>query len=118
MNEDRFKEWKAPAMFNMKGSLWETEYGWRVSHPNNLELGKYTDVGTYTYINALNGVIIEENVQIGAHCSIYSEDTERGISGKIVIKKGVKIGANTVILPKRNETHYITKHVKAGSVVY
>ena len=46
-------------------------------------LGKDTDIGAFSYINALNGVVIEDNVQIGSHCSIYSISTIDNTSGKI-----------------------------------
>ncbi|MCD6108941.1 MAG: hypothetical protein J7J89_05705, partial [Thermoplasmata archaeon] len=42
---------------------------------DTLELGKYVDIGAFTYINARYGVEIEDNVQIGSHCSIYSHST-------------------------------------------
>ncbi len=76
-----------------------TKWNWMVRHKNNLVLGKNTDIGAFTYIQAKNGVIIEDDVQIGSHVSIYSENTIDGTQGKVVIKKGCKIGAHTVIMP-------------------
>lgn len=114
----RFKEWKPPKFKKLIGDLYETKYGWRVTCPKNLALGKNTDIGTFTYINARYGVKIYEGVQIGSHCSIYSEDTERNLFSSIVIKEGVKIGSHSVILPKLHGLHIISKNIKAGSVVY
>jgi len=57
------------------------------------------DIGAFTYINARYGVEIEDNVQIGSHCSIYSHSTIDNKKGKVVIKKNAKIGAHSVIMP-------------------
>lgn len=111
------KEWKRPKFKKMTGDLYKTKYGWVVTCPKNLKLGYKTDIGFGTYINARYGVIIEDNVQIGSHVSIYSHDTERGISGTIIIRKGVLIGSHTTILP-RDIVFIINFNVKAGSVIY
>ncbi len=68
-------------------------------HSNNLILGKYVDIGACTYINAKNGVEIQDNVQIGSHCSIYSISTIDNKEGKVTIKKGSAIGSHSVIMP-------------------
>ena len=113
----RFKNWKPPKFKKITGDLYKTKYGWIVTCPENLDLGKNTDIGVFTYINARYHVVIEDDVQIGSHCSIYSEDTERGVHGKIVISKGVKIGAHSVILPREGGS-LIIKNIKAGSVIF
>jgi len=95
MTEDRFKNWKPPKIEH--GKL--NEYNWLVSHPQNLVLGRKTDIGAFTYINAKNGVVIEDDVQIGSHCSIYSLSTIDGKEGKVVLKKNCKIGSHSVIMP-------------------
>lgn len=118
MKQTRFKDWKHPKFFHKIGDLYKTRYGWSVTCPINLHLKENTDIGYGTYINARYHVYIREGVQIGANCSIYSHDTERGFKGIIEIQKGVKIGANVVILPRNDEVHVIDKNVKAGSVVY
>jgi acetyltransferase-like isoleucine patch superfamily enzyme len=64
-----------------------------------LELGKYTDIGAFSYINAKYGVVIEERVQIGSHCSIYSVSTIDDTTGKVHLKKNCKIGSHSTILP-------------------
>ncbi|MEM2300434.1 MAG: acyltransferase, partial [Candidatus Hadarchaeales archaeon] len=76
-----------------------TKWNWMCQYHENLKLGKNTDIGAFTYINAKYGVEIQENVQIGSHCSIYSESTIDGKKGKVTIKKNAKIGSHTVIMP-------------------
>jgi len=44
-------------------------------------------------------VIIEDCVQIGSHCSIYSVSTIDNKEGKVVLKKNCKIGSHSVIMP-------------------
>jgi len=95
MKEKRFKNWKKPKI--REGKL--TKWNWMVQHKENLKLGKYVDIGAFTYINAKNGVVIEDNVQIGSHCSIYSISTIDNKEGKVVLKKNCKIGAHSMIMP-------------------
>lgn len=94
-SNDRFKDWKFPEIED--GTL--TKYNWLVQHKDNLKLGYKTDIGAFTYINAKNGVIIEDFVQIGSHCSIYSISTIDNREGQVVLKKNCKIGSHTVIMP-------------------
>lgn len=107
----RFKNWKKPKIKHNKLTKWK----WLVSYPKGLKLGKYTDIGAFTYIQARFGVEIQDNVQIGAHCSIYSHNTINNTKGRVLIKKGACIGAHTVILP--NVVIGKGKLVKAGSVI-
>ena len=93
--QDRFKNWKKPKIG--EGKL--TKYNWLVQYKINLKLGYKTDIGAFTYINAKNGVTIEDFVQIGAHCSIYSFSTIDKKEGKVVLKKNCKIGAHSIIMP-------------------
>jgi len=95
MNQKRFKNWKKPRI--EEGKL--TKWNWMVQHKENLKLGKYVDIGAFTYINAKNGVVIEDNVQIGSHCSIYSISTIDNKEGKVILKKNCKIGAHSMIMP-------------------
>ena len=95
MANPRFKGWKYPKIEH--GKL--TEYNWLVQYPDNLKLGKNTDIGAFTYINAKNGVIIEDFVQIGSHCSIYSISTIDNKEGKVVLKKNCRIGSHSVVYP-------------------
>lgn len=93
--EDRFKKWKKPKI--EEGKM--TKYNWLVQNKKNLKLGHKTDVGAFTYINAKNGVVIDDFVQIGSHCSIYSISTIDNKGGKVVLKKNCKIGSHSVIMP-------------------
>ena len=92
---ERFKRWKYPDI--KEGKL--TKYNWLVQHLENLKLGYKTDIGAFTYINAKNGVIIGDNVEIGSHCSIYSVSTIDGKEGKVVLGKNCKVGSHSVIMP-------------------
>jgi len=93
--EDRFKDWKFPEV--EEGKL--TKYNWMVQNKDGLKLGCKTDIGAFTYINAKNGVVIEDFVQIGSHCSLYSESTIDNKVGQIILKKNCKIGSHSVIMP-------------------
>jgi len=93
--EDRFKDWKFPEV--EEGKL--TKYNWMVQNKDGLKLGYKTDIGAFTYINAKNGVVIEDFVQIGSHCSLYSESTIDSKVGQIILKKNCKIGSHSVIMP-------------------
>ena len=76
-----------------------TEWNWVVSCPENLELGEDVDIGIFTYIQARYGVVIEDNVQIGSHCSIYSISTIDNKEGQVRLKKNCKIGSHSVVMP-------------------
>ena len=69
------------------------------SYPENLEIGRNVDVGAFTYIQAEAGVILEDDVQLGGGVKVYSVSTINGTRGKVVIKKGACVGANSVVLP-------------------
>lgn len=93
--EDRFSNWKYPEIED--GKL--TKYNWVVQHKDNLKLGYKTDIGAFTYINAKYGVTIEDFVQIGSHCSIYTISTIDDKQGPVVLKKNCKIGSHSTIMP-------------------
>ncbi len=95
MSEERFKEWKMPAI--EEGKL--TKWNWMVQNKEGLILGKKTDIGAFTYINAKYGVEIQDGVQIGSHCSIYSVSTIDNKNGKVLLKRNCKIGSHSVIMP-------------------
>jgi len=92
---NRFDNWQKPEI--KEGQL--TKYNWMVRHADKLVLGNKTDIGAFTYLNAKNGIEIQDNVQIGSHCSIYSVSTIDEKEGKVVLKKNCKIGAHSVIMP-------------------
>ena len=93
--KERFKEWKHLKIEERK----LTKYNWMVQNKDGLKLGYKTDIGAFTYINAKNGVIIEDFVQIGSHCSLYSVSTIDNKEGKITLKKNCKIGSHSLIMP-------------------
>ena len=50
--EKRFSDWKYPQIKD--GEL--TKYNWVVQNLEGFVLGSETDIGAFSYINALNGV--------------------------------------------------------------
>lgn len=92
---ERFKDWEYPIIEDGK----PTKYNWIVRHIDKFNLGYKTDIGAFTYINALRGVTIEDFVQIGSHCSIYSISTVDDKEGEVVLRKNCKIGSHSVIMP-------------------
>jgi acetyltransferase-like isoleucine patch superfamily enzyme len=96
MSKERFQDWKYPEIEERK---LHPKYHFLVHNKEKLKLGEKTDLGAFTYINAKNGVIIEKNVQIGSHCSIYSISTIDNKEGKIIIKENAKIGTHSTIMP-------------------
>jgi sugar O-acyltransferase (sialic acid O-acetyltransferase NeuD family) len=91
----RFGKWEFPEMEEGKPN----KYNWIVQCLENFHLGYKTDIGAYTYINARRGVVIEDYVQIGSHCSIYSDSTIDNKKGKIVFKKNSRVGSHSVVMP-------------------
>ena len=94
MNE-RFKKWEYPEIIDGK----PTKFNWVVQNAQNLKLGYKTDIGAFSYINALHGVEIEDEVQLGSHCSIYSVSTIDNKKGRVRLKKKCCIGSHTTIMP-------------------
>ena len=94
-DNDRFSEWKPPEIED--GKL--TVYNWLVQNKDGLTLGYRTDIGAFTYINAKNGVTIEDEVQIGSHCSIYSVSTIDDKNAPVVLKRNARVGSHSTIMP-------------------
>ncbi len=92
---DRFKKWQKPKI--EEGKL--TKYNWLVQNKAGLKLGYKTDIGAFSYINAKYGVVLEDFVQIGSHCSLYSLSTIDGKKGRIILKKNCKIGSHSLVMP-------------------
>ena len=90
----RFKNWIHPIIEDGK----ITKFNWLVQNSDNFQLGFKTDIGAFSYINAKNGVIIEDYVQIGSHCSIYSVSTIDSKEGKVLLKKNCRIGTHSTIM--------------------
>lgn len=92
---DMEKKWRKPVI---KHGIF-TKYNYIVQYPENLTLGRNFDIGTFTYINSQYGVEIENDVQIGSHCTIYSNSTIDLKQGKVILKKNCKIGTHSTIMP-------------------
>lgn len=95
MPNDRFENWKPPEIKERKIN----EYNWLVQNNENLQLGYKTDIGAFTYVNAKFNVIIEDHVQIGSHCSIYSVSTIDNKEGPVTLKKNCRVGTHSVVMP-------------------
>ena len=93
--KERFDDWEYPVIEEGK----PTRYNWVVQNVGGLKLGYKTDIGAFSYINAKYGVTIEDYVQIGSHCSIYSVSTIDRKSGPVTLKKGCRIGSHSVLMP-------------------
>jgi len=78
--EKRFKNWKPPE-FDEKGM---TKWNWMCQYHENLKLGKYVDIGAFTYINARY---------------IYSHSTIDDRKGKVIIKRNARVGSHSIIMP-------------------
>jgi len=87
-------------------------------------LGKFFDIGTFTYINSHFGVEIDDNVQIGSHCAIYSHSTIDSKKGNVILKKNCKIGTHSTIMPNvtvgENSTvaaySFVTKNIPKNQI--
>lgn len=90
-----FKSWKPP---KIKHGV-PTKWNWVVLHPENLKLGKHTDIGAFTLLAAHHGIEIEDEVQIGSHCAIYSASTIDDKIGKVTLKKNCRIGTHSSVMP-------------------
>ena len=95
MNEKNISNWKKPVIEH--GKL--TKFNYIVQYPENLKLGEYFDIGTFTYINAQFSVTIEDYVQIGSHCSIYSNSSIDNKHGPVHLKTNARIGTHSTIMP-------------------
>ena len=89
------EKWKKPMIKHSK----LTKYNYIVQYPENLKLGKNFDIGSFTYINSHYGIEIQDDVQVGSHCSIYSHSTLDEKKGPIILKKNCKIGTHSTLMP-------------------
>jgi acetyltransferase-like isoleucine patch superfamily enzyme len=94
-DNEKFSDWQLP---DIEEGV-PTKYHWVVQNVQNFHLGYKTDIGAFTYINAKYGVIVEDYVQIGSHCSIYSVSTIDDKNGQVVLRKNCKVGSHSVIMP-------------------
>lgn len=91
----RFKNWVPPTIEERV----LTQYNWLVQYKDGLNLGFGTDIGAFTYINAKHGVVLEDFVQIGSHCSLYSLSTIDDKQGKVVLKRNSRLGTHSTVMP-------------------
>ena len=89
------KKWEKPIIEDSK----LTKFNYIVQYPENLKMGINFDIGSFTYINSKFGVEIQDDVQIGSHCSIYSHSTIDQKKGTVLLKKNCKIGTHSTIMP-------------------
>ncbi len=89
------REWVGPK-YDERGL---TQWYWRVLYPENLVLGRNVQIGSFTVIDAMKGVRIDDNVRIGFGCTIISYSSIDEKEGKVVLEKDCKVGSNTVIMP-------------------
>ena len=94
-DNSRFNNWEYPEIEDGV----PTKYHWIVQDSVGLKMGHGTDIGAFSYINARFGVVIEDEVQIGSHCSIYSVSTIDNKQGRIVLKRNCKVGSHSTIMP-------------------
>lgn len=119
---DRFAEWQPPE-FDARGM---TRWNWMCQHHANLRVGRRTDVGAFTYMNAKNGITIEDEVQVGSHCSIYTVSTIDDKAGPVTLRRNCRIGTHSTIMPGVTVGEdavvgaysFVTRDVPARSVAY
>jgi len=89
------EDWEAPN-FNDFGM---TQWGWRVNHPENFKIGKNVRIGSFTMIDATNGVEIEDDVIVGYGCVIMSLSRLDNRSGPVLLCKGSRVGSHAIVMP-------------------
>lgn len=89
------KDWRPPKIEHGVPTAWN----WVVLYPQGLSLGRYADIGAFTLIMAKYGVVIDDEVEVGSHCAVYSESSIDGLKGPVVLRKGCKVGTHTTIMP-------------------
>ena len=94
-DNERFDNWQYPEIEDGR----PTRYNWVVQHLDGFKLGFKTDIGAFTYINARYGVTIEDEVQIGSHCSVYSDSSIDDTKGPVVLQRNCRVGSHSVIMP-------------------
>jgi acetyltransferase-like isoleucine patch superfamily enzyme len=102
---------------------WPVHYTSRVIAPNNIQKGILCDPGDNinNYIQANNGIIFGNNIELAPGVSIISSNHEttnlsKHVEGKpIIIGNNVWIGANTTVLPEVTIGNNVT--IGANSIV-
>jgi acetyltransferase-like isoleucine patch superfamily enzyme len=89
------RSWKSPEIEERKLN----KYYWLIFHKEKLELGKETDIGAFTLLDASEGIVVEDEVKIGSHCAIYSRTEIDKKKGKVILKKNCALGSHCVVMP-------------------
>ena len=76
-----------------------TQWHWLVRYKENFKLGKNTEIGAFTVIDAENGVIVEDNVKVGFGCIILSESSIDNKSNLVILKNNCNLGSKSVVMP-------------------
>lgn len=95
MTNTRFTNWEKPTILHGVPTKWN----WLVLYPEGLTLDENTDIGAFTLLVAKHGIEIQDEVQIGSHCAIYSYSTIDGKVGKVTLQKNCRIGTHSSIMP-------------------
>ncbi len=119
---DRFKNWKQPIIEHNKLTKWN----WMVQYPEKLIIKKNVDIGAFCYINSKYGLTLGENVQIGSHCSIYTESTIDNKKGEVIVGSNSCIGSHSTIMPGVKIGHnvmigaysFVNKNIPDNSIAY
>ena len=90
-----YDTWKRPQPVHNEMTAWL----WLALYPERLVIGQYVDIGEFTYIQAEDGIVISDEVQIGSHCSLYSVNTIDDTRGLIHLKRNCKVGTHSTIFP-------------------
>jgi len=115
-------KWVAP-IYNEFGI---TQWGWRVNHRENLKMSGNVRVGSFTIIDATYGVEIEDDVIIGYGCVIMSLSRIDNRHGRVILKKGCKVGSQAIIIPGVTigenaivgSNSFVNRNIPAGQVWY
>lgn len=94
-NKEWYKNWKMPKLINGFN-----ERGYWIDNVEGLKIGIGIDISKFVYLNATNGITIEDKVEIAPHCTILSSSTAGGQKdGAVYIGENTQIGSYTLIMP-------------------
>ena len=76
-----------------------TQWYWLARYHKNLKLGENVQIGAFSVLDCEMGMTIEDDVRIGFGSKILTFSTVDDKNGPIILKRGCRIGANTVVMP-------------------
>lgn len=94
--EKKIIKYKEGPKYNKYGL---TQWYWRVLHKENFKLGENVQIGSFTVIDALEGVEIQDEAKIGFGCTILSFSSIDQMGAKTILKRNCSIGSHAVIMP-------------------